>query len=66
MATTELTNLFVCDRCGCVDDIFSTPQCTAGEFICHACTTGNWHDHYDREEFNGSTDVINRMVDDTD
>lgn len=56
-----LSNNFVCDRCGCVDDLTATQQTTPGEYLCHECKYGSWHGYFPKEPYReGEHDVVNR------
>lgn len=56
-----MTNNFVCDCCGTIDDIFSTPQ-PGGGWKCHVCLHGTWHGNYPQQQYQGSQDgpMLNR------
>ncbi len=55
-----LSNLFVCDKCGCVDDLSATQQTSSG-YECHECKYGTWHGFFPKERYNESEhDVVNR------
>ncbi len=56
-----MTDLFVCECCGCVDSIHATQQLTPG-FKCSECATGSWHGQFPKEQYDPEEhlDVLNR------
>ena len=57
----SLSNLFVCDNCGCVDDLTVTSQTTPGRYECHECKHGVWHQYFPKQQYvEGVDDVVNR------
>lgn len=57
----SLSNLFVCDSCGCIDDLSATQQTTPGRYECHECKYGTWHGYFPKEQYReGDHDVVNR------
>jgi hypothetical protein len=52
---------FVCDDCGCLDNIHSTKQ-TGHGFHCSECKDGYWHGDFSKEQYDEDVhhDVLNR------
>jgi len=57
-----MTDSFVCDQCGCVDNIFATQQRTAGRYLCSECQDGHWHGNFPKEAYDPEVDgpMLNR------
>jgi hypothetical protein len=62
-------SIFVCDRCGCIDNTALTNYWVRrqheGRALCSACdpTIGVWHGHFDRRQYDPETDSpVNRPL----
>lgn len=54
------SDFFVCDCCGCVDNIRLT-QSEHDGWKCQYCRTGTWHGCFERRQYDEYTDnVLNR------
>jgi hypothetical protein len=57
-------SLFVCVECGCVDNTafpgFWTLRRQEGKHLCTECRTGEWHDKFGKQQWDGSVKVMNR------
>lgn len=49
-----MTTSFVCDSCGCIDDIHATPQSGGMGFQCHECKYGTWHGNFPKQQWDSS------------
>lgn len=43
-------DIFECEKCQNVDNIFATPQTGPG-YECHRCKTGSWHGQFPEERY---------------
>lgn len=48
-----MCDVFICEECGCVDDIHAT-QLTSG-YLCSQCATGAWHGEFERFSIDPAT-----------
>lgn len=50
-------SLFVCDRCGCVENTALGDYWGCAEKVCSECSTGTWHGRFPKEKWDGKRNV---------
>ncbi len=53
-------NLFVCEKCNCVDCVDLAPAPVNGQFFCSLChpVSRKWHGEFPREAYNPINDIV--------
>lgn len=53
---SDVVKMFICYKCGNIDNIFTTKQETVGGLECWRCKHGDWHGYFEERKFDPQWD----------